>query len=90
MPIVGELVNGDDGRSVRPGDRGGVGDVVHVAVGKENVVDLFGQHVVLGVLGIVRDERIDEQVCAFGGPDQHRGVAEPGDAGSFERGHSFS
>jgi hypothetical protein len=41
--------------------------MISMAVGQQNVVDLRRQDKILGVLGILRDERIDQDVCTLGG-----------------------
>ena len=65
-------------------DRDDVGDMIAVAVGEQDVVDLVREHKAFRVFGIALDERIDQDVGALGGLDQHGCVAQPGDTGSLQ------
>jgi hypothetical protein len=84
---VEELDHADDGRAVLFGDGDGVGDVVHVAVGEEEEVDLLGELETFGVFRVVFDKGIDEDRGSLRGLDEDGGVSEPGDSGAFEVGH---
>ena len=62
------------------GDWDGIGDVVAVAVGEQDEVNLLWQREGLGVAGIAGNEGIDENIGSLAGLDEYGGVAEPGDA----------
>src|SRR5271157_999794 len=58
--------------------------MVAVAVGHKNIVDLRRQNKLLGILRILRDKRVDQDVGAPGGLDQHGRMSEPGNARSLQ------
>src|ERR1700728_2279227 len=82
-----ELDNADSDGAVFFGDGNGVGDVVHVAVGDEEQIDLVRELVALGVFRIVLDEGVDEDGGSLRRGNEDGGVSEPGNGCAFEIGH---
>ena len=72
------------------GDRHGIGDVVAVAMGQQNIVDLFRQNKVFRVFRVLRDEGIDQDIGPFRRLDQNGRVTKPGNACAFQQTHAFS
>jgi hypothetical protein len=83
-----ELDHADGDGPVFFSDRESVGDVIHVAVGKEEQIDLVGKLVAFGIFGVVFDEGVDEDGGFVRGDNEDGGVSQPGDGSAFEIGHS--
>ena len=62
----------------------GIGHVVTVSMRQQHVLNLFRKLEVFGVFGIVFDEGINQDVCAFRGLDEYGGMSKPGDARAFQ------
>ena len=74
-----QLIDCYQGRAVFLSHRHGIRDMVPMAVRQQDVLDLQRQGECLWVFGILRDKRIDQNICAAGGLDKHRSVTKPCD-----------